>query len=136
MEPGRSPNFTVLAGALFVAVAAAVLLSAMLVRAPVRGQAAVTVAEPQGAACPAGSGSPACYEVTVTNSGSSAGQVACQVAAAPGTTAEFGNGATAFTTPLDTPFPEGRSLTLTVLTRPIGDKDVAGVPTVTCDIVG
>lgn len=137
MDRGRgAPNFTVLAGALFALVAGAVLLSAMLIQAPTPGNASVIVAPPEGAPCPEGSGSPACFQFTVINSGTGDGQVACKITPAKGSSAEFGNGDTEFTTPLDNPFPEGRSLTLTVLTQPLTGKDVSGPPSVTCDVLG
>ncbi len=63
-----------------------------LVLRPAGSGPAFTVSEVSGTTCPSGEGAPACFQLTVTNTGSESGPVRCEVAAAAGTTAAFFSG--------------------------------------------
>lgn len=133
MGNGRHESaFTLLAGALFVLVALAALLFLMLVRAPTGGaKAEVTPAQPLK--CPAGTHTPVCYQSVVTNVGSGAGQITCQVIPATGTSAVFGNEQDIYTTPVDVPIATNQSFKLTVMAKPLAGKTtVSEPPTIQC----
>jgi hypothetical protein len=132
----RESAFTLLAGALFLLVALAALLFLMLVRAPTGGaRADVTPVSP--VACQTGTHAPVCYQTTVTNVGSGAGQITCQVIAAVGTSAVFGNQQDVYTTPVDTPIAVNQSFKLTAMSNPLtGKTSVSEPPTITCSAVG
>ena len=68
----------VLAGVLFTLVAVALMLSVKLIRAP-SGTALPMLSLPADATCPVDSDATDCYQVTVTNAGSGAGQFVCNV---------------------------------------------------------
>jgi hypothetical protein len=74
---------------LAIAVAVGVVLLARLITGP--PGATFLVGSPQGVQCPAGEGTPACFEFEVTNVGRSSSHVRCEVTAAPDTTAVFLN---------------------------------------------
>ena len=133
MGNGRQESaFTLLAGALFVLVALAALLFLMLVRAPTGGaKAQVTPAQP--VACPTGAHTPVCYQSVVTNVGSGAGQITCQVIPAVGTTAVFANQQDIYTTPVDIPIAQNQSFKLTAMAKPLAGKTtVSQPPTIEC----
>ena len=133
MERGRNATFTVLAGMLFLLVALAALLLVMLLPRAHRNEARPQVAQLQPVACPAGSHAPVCYQTSVTNTGTGAGQITCQVTAASDTIAEFANKQVTYTTPVETPVQVNGSFTLTVLAKPVtGHKTVTGTPVVVC----
>jgi hypothetical protein len=133
MERGRSDaGFTLMAGVLFMLVALAVMLSVKLVRAP-SGTALPMLSLPSDAACPVGSDATDCYQATVTNVGSGPGQIVCNVFAATGSTAVFGNLTSVYATPADSPVPPNGSFTVTVLATTEKGKQAQGTPTVACD---
>jgi hypothetical protein len=133
MERGRNATFTVLAGVLLLLVVLAAFLLLMLAPRSQGNLAQPQVGQLQPVTCPAGSHAPVCYQATVTNLGSGAGTVTCQVAPASGTTAEFANHQPTYATPAETPLQVDASITLTVLTKPTkGHKSVAGSPMVAC----
>jgi len=132
----RESAFTVLAGVLFLQVALAALLFLMLVRAPTGGaRADVTPAHP--VECPAGTHTPVCYQTTVTNVGTGAGQISCQVIPAIGSSAVFANQQDIFTTPVDSPIAANQSFKLTAMAKPLtGKTTVAEPPLITCSASG
>jgi hypothetical protein len=133
MERGRSDvGFTLLAGLLFTLVALAVMLSVKLIRAPA-GTALPMLSLPADATCPEQSDATDCYEATVTNAGSGAGQIVCNVFPATGSTAVFGNLTSVYATPADSPVPPEGTFTLTVLATAEDGTKTQGTPTVACD---
>jgi hypothetical protein len=85
----REPPTAVFSVLLIAAIAVAVLLLMLLVRSPGSGPR-LSVGNAVGAACPAGTGIPVCFDVTVTNTGGeAAADVRCVVEAAEGNSATF-----------------------------------------------
>jgi len=123
---------TFLAGILFLLMAVAATLFVFLVRPPA-SHAAPNVSLAQAVACPTGSHAPACYQFTLTNVGSAAGQFGCRAHPAEGTSAVFDSGASTYVVPVDGPLPVNQTMTLTVLTEPLNGNDVVGMPQVGCD---
>ncbi len=120
-----------MAGVLFALVALAVMLSVKLVRAP-SGTALPLLSLPSSEPCPDGVEATECYSSTVTNAGSSAGQIVCNVFPATGSTAVFGNRTSVYATPADAPVEANGSFTLTVLVTAEDNKQAQGTPTVAC----
>ena len=133
MERSRSDaGFTLMAGLLFMLVALAFMLSAKLVHAPA-GTALPLLSQPTDTTCPTGTDATDCYQATVTNAGSDAGQIVCNVFPATGSTAVFGNRSSVYATPADAPVPAHGSFTLTVLATAESGKQAQGSPTVACE---
>jgi hypothetical protein len=100
MQPSptlRRPNATNVAVMLL---AVAFILGALLfflVLRPAGSGPVFTVSEVSGTTCPSGEGTPACFELTVRNTGTERANVRCEVAAAAGTTAAFLSGGPVYT---------------------------------------
>jgi hypothetical protein len=91
--PSRLNATNVLVILLAVGIVLAVILLARSFAAP---RSAFTTSELTGTPCPVG-GAPACFQVSVTNTGSIASDVRCEVTAGPGNTAEFALGGMTYT---------------------------------------
>jgi hypothetical protein len=95
MEAGpnlRRPNAT---NVFVMLLAAALLLGTLLfflVLRPTGSGPVFTVSEEIGTTCPLSERSPACFELTVLNTGTESANVRCEVAAAAGNTAAFFSG--------------------------------------------
>jgi len=121
-----------MAGLLFMLVVLALMLSVKLFRAPA-GSAVPLLSLPKDVTCPSGTDATDCYQATVTNAGSDAGQIVCNVFPATGSTAVFGNRSSVYATPADAPVPANGSFDLTVLATAESPKDTLGTPTVACE---
>ncbi len=98
-----------------------------------RNEARPQVAQLQPVACPAGSHAPVCYQTSVTNTGTGAGQITCQVTAASDTIAEFANKQVTYTTPVETPVQRERVVHAHGPREAVtGQKTVTGTPEVVC----
>jgi hypothetical protein len=100
MESGpnlRRPNAT---NVFVMLLGAALVLGTLLfflVLRPAGSGPVFTVSEVSGTTCPSGEGAPACFQLTVRNTGTESANVRCEVAAAAGTTAAFLSGGPVYT---------------------------------------
>jgi len=91
--PSRLNATNVLVMLLAVAIVLAIFLLARSFGGPT---SAFSVSELTGTPCPVG-GAPACFQASVTNTGSQPTNVRCEVTAGPGNTAEFALGGMTYT---------------------------------------
>jgi hypothetical protein len=103
-----------------------VLLLTMLIRSPGSGPR-FAVGNAVGTACPPGQGIPVCFDVTVTNTGTLASAVVCEIDAATGNRAAFLSGGTDFTGPILRP---GQPVQLSIAVTT--ETDTVFTPSVRC----
>jgi hypothetical protein len=126
----RSLNATnVFVMLLAVALALLALLLLRSVVPPGTGPA-FTISEVAATTCPADQGAPACFRVSVDNSGSEAGNVRCELLPAAGTTAEFLSGGQVYVSGgvVET----GQTLPLMTQVNVTGANDTVVSPSVSC----
>lgn len=114
---------------LAVAIALGTLLLFLVLR-PAGAAAAFTVSDVTGTTCPSSGGAPACFGVTVRNTGREGATVRCEVAPAAGTTAAFLSGGPVYTSA--TQIAPGAPLPLTVKVDVTDGADSVYAPNVSC----
>jgi hypothetical protein len=114
---------------LVIGLAAGAVLFIMLWRGPSSAGRFETAA-PAAIDCPAGTGTPVCYGVDVTNTGEGAQQVRCEVAPGPDTAALFANGSGVYVSAA--PVEAGNTIQLTVEVSPSQGSTIVSVPSVAC----
>ncbi len=126
----RRPNATnVFVMLLIVALAAGGLLFFLVLR-PAGSGPAFTVSQVSGTTCPDGLGAPACFQLTVTNTGTESGVVHCEIASAPGTLATFLSGNPVYTSAAE--ISSGTSLPLELEVDVTDGSDTIVAPNVSC----
>lgn len=126
----RSLNATnVFVMLLAVALAALALLLFRSVAPPGSGPA-FTISEVAASTCPSDQGAPACFRVSVDNSGTEAGNVRCELLPAEGTTAEFLSGGPVYVS--GGVVEPGKTLALMVQVDVTGANDTVVSPSVSC----
>ena len=114
---------------LAVAVAVGGLLFALVIR-PAGSGPAFTISAVSGQTCPNGEGAPACFQVTVVNSGTEGGHVRCELTPAAGTTATFFSGEAVYTSAAAVA--PDQPLSLFVKVDVIDGNDTVVSPTIGC----
>lgn len=126
----RAPNVT---NVLFVLLSVAVVLGAILlflVLKPARSGPAFTVSAVNAQTCPAGEGSPACFQVLVENTGGEAANVRCELVPAADTTAVFFSGDAVYTSTAS--IGPAQSIPLSVKVDVTGTNHTVTSPTIGC----
>jgi hypothetical protein len=121
---------TLLFAALLTGLVAAALLLVLAFQGSSPGPTFV-VGNATGFPCPAGEGVPACFRVSVANTGGAAARPRCVVRAAPGTTARFAAGSAVYVSPFA--LEPGPAIQLEVLVDTEGD--IVLPPVVRCGAV-
>ena len=98
--------------------------------APPGSGPAFTIAEVAATTCPADLGAPACFRVSVDNSGTEAGNVRCELLPAEGTVAEFLSGGSLYVS--GGVVEVGQTLPLMVQVNVTGTNDTVVSPGVSC----
>ena len=114
---------------LAVALAGLALLLFRAVAPPGSGPA-FTISEVAATTCPSDQGAPACFRISVDNSGTQAGNVRCELLPAAGTTAEFLSGGLVYVS--GGVVEAGQTLPLMVKVNVKGANDVVIYPVVSC----
>ena len=113
-------------------IVALTMLALLLFRAfaPPGSGPAFTIAEVAATTCPSDQAAPACFRVSVNNSGTEAGNVRCELLAAAGTTAEFLSGGQVYVSGgvVET----GQTLPLMAQVNVTGTNDTVVSPSVSC----
>jgi hypothetical protein len=108
------------------------LLALLLLRSvvPPGSGPAFTISEVAATTCPSDQGAPACFRVSVNNSGTEAGNVRCELLPAADTTAEFLSGGTVYVSGgvVET----GQTLPLMTQVNVTGTNDTVVSPSVSC----
>ena len=113
-------------------IVALALLGALLIRAvaPPGSGPAFTISEVAATTCPADRGAPACFRVSVENSGTEGGRVRCELLPAAGTVAEFLSGGPVYAS--GGVVEAGQTLPLLVQLNVTGANDTVVSPSVSC----
>lgn len=126
----RSLNATnVFVMLLMVALALLALLLFRAIAPPGSGPA-FTISEVAATTCPSDQGAPACFRVSVDNSGTEAGNVRCELLSADGTVAEFLSGGPVYVS--GGVVEAGQTLPLLVQVNVTGANDTVVSPSVSC----
>jgi hypothetical protein len=126
-SPRSSVPIYVVSALLGVALLTGAILLMILILRPAQ-QMTVAVGGQQATTCPAGSGAPACFRYTVTNTGDRDGIATCAVSPAAETVASFINGSRTAQMPLSA----GEVQEIYVKVSPSGGGDTVLAPTVVC----
>ena len=113
-------------------IGALALLALLLIRAvaPPGSGPAFTISEIAATTCPSDQGAPACFLISVDNSGTGAGSVRCELLPAEGTTAEFLSGGQVYVS--GGVVDEGQTLPLTAQVNVTGANNTVSFPSVSC----
>ena len=114
---------------LITALALGALLLFLVLR-PAGSGPVFTVSEVDGTTCPNGEGAPACFQLTVTNTGTESANVRCEAAAAARTTAAFFSGGPVYTSAA--PMAPGVPLPLYIKVDVADGSDTVYAPNVSC----
>ena len=130
MHEARRLNVTNVSVMLLITALGLGALLFFLVIRPAGSGPAFTVSQVNGTTCPTSQGAPACFKVTVTNTGSESGSVRCEAAAAAGTAATFFSGGPVYTSAV--PIDPGVPLPLYIRVDVTDGSDTVYPPSVSC----
>ena len=114
---------------LALALALGALLVFLAVK-PAGSGAAFTISSVSGVTCPKDAGSPACFQAIVSNTGSEAAILRCQLTPGSNTTAEFFSGSPVYTSAV--PIQPDRPIQLSIKADVTGHGTTVVAPSVAC----
>jgi len=130
MDGERRLNTTNVSVLLLVTALGLGALLFFLVLRPAGSGPAFTVSAVDGTTCPTGEGAPACFRLTVTNTGTESANVRCEASPAAGTTAAFFSGGPVYTSAA--PIEPGVPLPLFIKADVTDGSDTVYAPSVSC----